>query len=344
MRWISWQKQLENFTGDLVKSFYEDKIVLVTGGSGSIGSEIVKKLVELNPKAIRVFDNNETALFDLEQELKSDKIRTLIGDIRDKDRLKRAFEDVDIIFHAAALKHVPLCEYNPFDAVKTNVMGTQNVMDAALDKNVEKVILVSTDKAVNPINVMGATKLLAERLTISANYYRGNKRTVFSCVRFGNVLNSRGSVVPLFKKQIKDGGPVTITNPKMSRFVMHIPDAAKLILNAGYLAKGEEIFILKMPAVNIVDLAEVMVEDLAPKNGFKPEDIKIEIIGKRIGEKMYEELMTEDEALCAVDMGKLFILNSKINMDSCETIEYNSDTVEKLSKDEIRLVIEDIIY
>ncbi|MBP2044984.1 UDP-N-acetylglucosamine 4,6-dehydratase family protein [Methanobacterium aggregans] len=326
-----------------MKSFYEDKIVLVTGGSGSIGREIVKKLVGLNPKAIRVLDNNETALFDLEQELKSDKIRTLIGDIRDKDRLKRAFEDVDIIFHAAALKHVPLCEYNPFDAVKTNVMGTQNVMDAALDKNVEKVILVSTDKAVNPINVMGATKLLAERLTISANYYRGNKRTVFSCVRFGNVLNSRGSVVPLFKKQIKDGGPVTITNPKMSRFIMHIPDAAKLILKAGYLAEGEEIFILKMPAVNIVDLAEVMVEDLAPKNGFKAEDIKIKIIGKRIGEKMYEELMTEDEALCAVESAKLFILNSKIDTDSCEAIEYNSDTVEKLSKDEIRMIIKDII-
>ena len=327
-----------------MKSFYKDKVVLVTGGSGSIGREIVKKLLEANPKAIRVFDNNETALFDLEQELNSDKIRTFIGDIRDKDRLKRAFENVDIIFHAAALKHVPLCEYNPFDAVKTNVLGTQNVLDAALDKNVEKVIMVSTDKAVNPINVMGATKLLAERLTVSANYYRGNRRTVFSCVRFGNVLNSRGSVVPTFQKQIKNGGPVTVTDSEMTRFIMHIPDAARLILRAGQMAHGKEIFILKMPAVNIVDLADVMVEELAPEYGYVPEKIEIEIMGKRLGEKMYEELMTEDEALCAVDDGRLFILNSKKEVNPDNGFEYNSDSVEKLSKDQIKSIIQDIMF
>lgn len=327
-----------------MESFYRDKVVLVTGGSGSIGREIVKKLLEADPKAIRVFDNNETALFDLEQELSSDKIRTFIGDVRDKDRLKRAFENVDIIFHAAALKHVPLCEYNPFDAVKTNVLGTQNVLDAALDKNVEKVIMVSTDKAVNPINVMGATKLLAERLTVSANYYRGNRRTVFSCVRFGNVLNSRGSVVPTFQKQIKNGGPVTVTDPEMTRFIMHIPDAAGLILKAGQMAHGKEIFILKMPAVNIVDLADVMVEELAPEYGYVPEKIEIEIMGKRLGEKMYEELMTEDEALCAVDDGRLFILNSKKEVNPDNGFEYNSDSVEKLSKDQIKSIIQGIMF
>ena len=273
----------------------------------------------------------------MEEDLKSDRIRTFIGDIRDKDRLERAFEGVDIIFHAAALKHVPLCEFNPFDAVKTNVLGTQNVLDAALDTNVGKVIVISTDKSVNPINVMGATKLLAERLTVSANFYAGNRRTVFSCVRFGNVLNSRGSVVPIFRKQISNGGPVTITDSKMSRFIMHIPDSVDLILLAGYMAVGEEIFILKMSAVNVVDLAEVMIEELAPKYGYATEDIDVKIIGKRFGEKMYEELVTEDEALYVEDKGNLFILNSKKKIYSGEKFYYDSDSVEKLSKDEIRM-------
>ncbi|MCL2116405.1 MAG: polysaccharide biosynthesis protein, partial [Methanobrevibacter sp.] len=247
-----------------MESFYKGKKILVTGGSGSIGSEIVEKLVSLPVDSIRVFDNNETALFDLETDLNSPKIRTLIGDIRDLERLNRAFEDIDIVFHAAALKHVPLCEFNPFDAVKTNVVGTQNVLDAAINCDVAKVILVSTDKAVNPINVMGATKLLAERLILSANSYAGNKRTIFSCVRFGNVLNSRGSVIPLFKKQIKNGGPVTITDPDMTRFIMHISDAADLILKSGQKAIGGEIFILKMSAVKITDLANAMINILAP--------------------------------------------------------------------------------
>ena len=244
---------------------------------------------------------------------------------------------MDIIFHAAALKHVPLCEFNPFDAVKTNVLGTQNVLDAALNTNVGKVIMISTDKSVNPINVMGATKLLAERLTISANYYGATKRTAFSCVRFGNVLDSRGSVIPIFRKQISNGGPVTITDSEMSRFIMHIPDSVDLILMAGYMAVGEEIFILKMPAVNVVDLAEVMIDDLAPKYGYSPEDIDIEIIGKRFGEKLFEELVTKDEAMYVEDKGNLFILNSKNKIYSGEKFSYDSDSAEKLSKDEIRM-------
>lgn len=324
-----------------MESFYEDKVVLVTGGSGSIGKEIVNKLAKLNPQSIRVFDNNETALYEVAEEIKSDKIRTLIGDIRDKDRLKRAFEGVDIVFHAAALKHVPLCEINPFDAVKTNVVGTQNVMDCAIDEGLEKVILVSTDKAVNPISVMGATKLLAERLTISANYYTGNKDPIFSCVRFGNVLNSRGSVVPLFKKQIKNGGPVTITDPGMSRFIMKIPDAAELILKAGKKAMGGEIFILKMPAVNILDLAEVMIEELAPKYGYNPNEIEISIIGKRINEKLFEELMTEDEARCAIDNHDLIILKNDQEIHD-NYFEYNSDYIDKLPKEEIKEIVKDI--
>lgn len=324
-----------------MNSFYKDKIILVTGGTGSIGSEIVRKVLELNPKTIRVLDNNETGLFELEHELNSDKIRNFIGDIRDKERLKRAFEGVDIIFHAAALKHVPLCEYNPFDAVKTNVIGTQNVLNAALDMDVEKVIVISTDKTVNPINVMGATKLLAERLTISANYYTGDKRTVFSCVRFGNVLDSRGSVVPLFKNQIKNGGPVTITDPEMSRFVMGIPQAVELILKAGQKTEGKEIFILKMPSLNITDLAEVMIDEFAPLYDYNPGDIEIKIIGKRNGEKIYEELMTEEELNFAFDNNELYVLNSeKINLSKNSlNHSYRSDLAKKLSKEGIREII-----
>ncbi len=328
---------------DKMKSFYEDKIIIVTGGTGSIGSEIVRELLEFNPKVVRVLDNNETGLFELEQELNSDKIRTFMGDIRDKERLLRAFEGVDIVFHAGALKHVPLCEYNPFDAVKTNIIGTQNVLNAALDKEVGKVIVISTDKAVNPINVMGATKLLAERLTISANYYTGKKDTVFSCVRFGNVLDSRGSVVPLFKSQIKKGGPITITSTDMTRFIMGIPQAVQLILRAGEISEGKEIFILKMPALNIVDLAEVMVEEYAPTYGYKPENIKIELIGKRFGEKTYEELMTEEEMIFAIDQGELYIINSD-NECSEDKIIYNSNQAEKLSKKEIKDIIREFCH
>ena len=288
-------------------------------------------------------DNNETALFELEEELNSDKLRIFYGDVRDKDRLKRAFDNVNIIFHAGALKHVPLCEFNPFDAIKTNIIGTQNVLDVALDRDVEKVIFVSTDKAVNPINVMGASKLLAERLTISSNFYSGDKNTVFSCVRFGNVLNSRGSVIPVFKNQIKNGGPVKITDKEMTRFIMGIPEAVKLILKAGQQAKGQEIFILKMQAANIMDLAEVMIENLSEIYGYSPQEIEIEIIGKRIGEKMYEELMTADESLYAIDSDGLYILNSNYQENLNNGIEYNSDNVQLLSKNQIKDIIMDIL-
>jgi len=257
------------------------------------------------------------------------------------DRLNRAFEGVDIIFHAAALKHVPLCEFNPFDAVKTNVVGTQNVLEAAINCDVAKVILVSTDKAVNPINVMGATKLLAERLALSANFYATNSRTIFSAVRFGNVLNSRGSVIPLFEKQIKNGGPVTITDPNMTRFIMGIDDAADLILKSGEKAEGGEVFILKMPAVKITDLAKGMIEVLAPRFGF--ENIDIEFIGKRIGEKLYEELMTEDEMIFSREEEELFILSKDIVNNENDFI-YNSDFVEHLSKDEIKGIIESMFF
>ena len=340
----------------MAENYYKGKKILVTGGVGSIGSQLVRKLLTLDPAIIRVLDNNETGLFDLEQDLHSNKIRTLVGDIRDKERLVVAMDGIDFVFHASALKHVPLCEYNPFDAVKTNVLGTQNVLEAALAQEVEKVINVSTDKAVSPTNVMGATKLLAERLTISANYYRGNKRTIFSSVRFGNVLNSRGSVIPLFLKQIRDGGPVTLTDEDMTRFFMDIPTAVDLIITANRIAKGKEIYILKMPAIKILDLAEVMIEQYAPKFGHSPKDIKIKIIGKRNGEKLYEELITEEDAERAYECEDLIIIHpqtlwyeepAKIPSDEqCikSTMKsYSSSKVPLLTKDQIRDTLSTII-
>ena len=295
-----------------LKNFYEGKIILVTGGVGSIGSEVVRSILEYNPEAVRVLDSNETGLFDLEQELQSEKIRLFVGDVKDKERLKKAIENVDIVFHAAALKHVPLCEYNPFEAVKTNVIGTQNLIDVAMDEEVGKLITISTDKAVNPVNVMGATKLLAERLTVSANFYKGWKKTTFSCVRFGNVLDTRGSVIPLFRKQIQNGSPLTITDLNMSRFMMSIPKAVELVLKSAEFAKGGEIFIFKMPALRISDLAETMIEELAPKYGHDPNEIEIKTVGRRSGEKLYEELMTEDEAENAYEDGEMFVVLPQI--------------------------------
>lgn len=325
----------------MLNDYYKGKKVLVTGGSGSIGQKIVKELIQYDVDVVRVLDNNETALFDLEQDLKSSKIRTFVGDIRDLQRLKMAFKDIDIIFHAAAYKHVPLCEYNPMDAVKTNVMGTQNIIDAAIVCEVKKVILISTDKAVNPANVMGATKLLAERLMISSNAYSGIGGTQFSCVRFGNVLNSRGSVIPVFKKQIKDGGPLTITDEAMTRFIMHIHEAAKLILTAGSISEGGEIFILKMPSVKVTDLAEAMLEYYAPKYGYDVEDIDVEIIGKRVGEKLHEELMTPDEILYAEETKDLFIIRKEY-VENHPNFIYDSSEIGQLSKEEILKILDEI--
>lgn len=326
-----------------MKNLYEGKTILVTGGAGSIGSALVRKILSYNPKTVRVLDINETALFNLEQELESRAMRFLVGDIRDKERLVRAVEDVDIVFHAAALKHVPLCESNPFEAVQTNVLGTKNLIEASLQENVEKFITISTDKAVNPINVLGASKLLAERLTISANLYKGKRKTIFSCVRFGNVLNSQGSVVPVFKERIKRGGPIEITHQDMTRFVMTIDKAIELVLKAVQISAGGEIFILKMPALRVKDLAEAMIKEMAPRYGMAPEKIKIKFIGKRNGEKMYEELMNWDEAEMAAETEDMFILSSSNlngnNAAGNRVKVYDSRDTKLMGLDEIRKIL-----
>ena len=301
------EKKLENI--------FRNKKILVTGGTGCIGSEIVKKLLTYKPYVVRIFSNDEDETFRLSQEL-SEKynLRFLIGDIRDKERLIRAMEGIDIVYHAAALKHVPLCEYNPFEAIKTNVFGTQNVIEAALSNGVEKVINISTDKAVNPVNTMGATKLLAEKLNIDANFYKGFRKTIFSCVRFGNVLYSRGSVIPLFEEQIKQKKPITITDPDMTRFMMSISETIDLVFKATIMAKGGEIFILKMPVVRLGDLTDVIIERYTQEHGDKKENIKKKCVGPRPGEKIFEELMTEAEAEMAFETEDMLIIPPQVEL------------------------------
>ena len=296
-------------------SIFKNKKILVTGGTGSLGKELVRHLLKNEgPETVRIFDVDETEQFDFQHELKGyeDITRFLLGDVRDRERLHRAAEDVDIIFHTAALKHVGACEYNPFEAVKTNVLGTQNIIDVAIDNNVERIIFTSSDKAVNPSNTMGATKLLAEKLMTSANFYKGNRDCIFSSVRFGNVMGSRGSVIPLFKQQIKSGGPLTITDPTMTRFMMSMSQAIDLVLSSVKMANGGEVFIFKMPTINIFDLAQVLIEGLAPRYDYSPKDINIKIIGTKPGEKMYEELMTEDEAIRSLERDDMFIILPEI--------------------------------
>ncbi|MCR4335265.1 MAG: polysaccharide biosynthesis protein [archaeon] len=327
------------------EKFFKDKDILVTGGCGSVGSEIVKQLLEYDVKRVRVLDNSEVAQFNLLQRMKNNpKLRALIGDIRDLQRVKRAMKGVDIVFHAAALKHVPLCEYNPFEAVSTNVYGTQNLVNIAGEEGVEKFISISTDKAVNPINTMGATKLLSEKIVLNASI--GDVDTQFSCVRFGNVLNSSGSVIPIFEEQIKKGGPVTLTSKEMVRFFMSLPNAVELILKAAQEMTSREIFILKMNAMKIIDLAEIMIEEVAPKYGYNPKDIKIEIIGKRPGEKISELLMTTEEAEYAVEKDNLFIIKEQpISMYAAGkkqspiqplSKQYDANSAKLLNREEIR--------
>lgn len=330
-------------------NIFENKKILITGGAGCIGSEIARRIREFNPDTIRIFDNNESGLYRLQQDMKDIKFRFFLGDLKDKYRLKRAVEDVDIVFHAAALKHVHICEYNPFDAVKTNVIGTQNLIDVALDENIEKLISISTDKATNPCGVMGATKLLSERLITAANFYKGKRKTVLSSVRFGNVIGSNGSVIPLFRKQIKNGGPVTVTDRKMTRFMMSIEDAVNLIFKATEFAKGGEIFILKMPALKIIDLAEAMIEELATRGNKKPEDIEIKFIGPRPGEKLHEELVTKKEAKNIIETDDMFIIlpdtlpldTSKMTYPGSKKAEISSysSNANTITKDEIKKLL-----
>lgn len=289
---------------------YEGKSILVTGGAGSVGGALVRRLLEYGPKVVRILDQDENGLFLLKEDLPANaRVRYLLGHVQDRERLQRALEGIDVVFHAAALKHIPFCEYNAFEAVQVNILGTQNVIEACLDNGVGRMITISTDKAVNPTSNMGTTKLLAERITIDGNHYHGTKPSRFSCVRFGNVLGSRGSIVPVLKHRVSRGEPVEITHPDMTRFLMTVDEAVDLVLKAGALMQGGEVFILKsMGSFRVGDLIELGLEELVTQNGQSLEGIQARIVGPRKGEKMHEELMTESEAARALETEDMYIL------------------------------------
>ena len=296
-------------------SFFSGKTVLVTGGCGTVGRELVRQLLEHDLCEIRVIDTNESEVFFIEQELlqhqrqnPSSKTRSLcqIGDIRDGEMLNRIFAGVDIVLHTAALKHVILCERAPFDAVQTNVLGVRNVIEAALNNDVERVIFTSSDKAVNPTNVMGTSKLMGERLITAANSLRLQGRTIFSSTRFGNVLGSRGSVIPIFARQIQQGGPVTLTDNRMTRFIMTLEESCRLVLSAAEKARGGEVFVTKMPVIRIADLADVMIDELSSHFGYEPRQITTTEIGAKPGEKLYEELMSDEETRRTIELEEMF--------------------------------------
>ena len=284
--------------------YLSGKNILITGVCGTVGSELARVLLsdsEYNVGKLVGIDNNETELFFVDQRfLKDSRASFLLADIRDEASLSDAMDDIDIVFHTAAFKHVILCERSPNQAVNTNINGVNSLIRAAKRASVEKVIFTSSDKAVNPTNVMGTSKLMGERLITAANNSRESK-TVFASTRFGNVLGSNGSVIPIFKKQIASGGPVTLTDPEMTRFVMTVEESVKLIIDSAEIACGGEVFITKMPILRIQDLAEVMIELITGNN-----DMDIEIIGSKPGEKLYEELMSDEETRRAIELDRYF--------------------------------------
>ena len=292
-----------------MQNYYKDKTILIIGGTGTIGRRIAEILMQWEPAVIRILSRDEGKQFEMAHELENeDLLRFFIGDVRDKDRVERACRGVDIVFNLAAMKHVPACEYDPYDALKTNVMGTQNVICAAFQNKVQRVVFTSTDKAISPTNVMGATKLMAERLMATANYNQGPTDTVFSCVRFGNVMGSRGSVIPLFKSQIQRQRKVTITDGEMTRFMMSITEAAKLTLKAATMPQGGEIFVLKMPVIRVGDLVDVVIEETCRKYDIPAGEVRREEIGLRFGEKMFEELMTIEESKFGFELPDMYAI------------------------------------
>lgn len=281
----------------LIQRSLQGKTILLTGGTGSFGQRLTKILIEhFSFKTLRIFSRDELKQHDMARQVTDDRIRFFIGDVRDANRVHRAVQGVDVIIHAAAMKQVPTCEYNPFEAVRTNVLGAQNLIDAAIDQNVQHIMALSTDKAVNPINLYGATKLCAERIVVQGNTYAGSRPTRMSCVRYGNVLGSRGSVVPVFEKQRREG-KVTVTDKRMTRFWLTLDQAVWFVLRCLTLARGGEIFVPKIPSIGILDLVEAMAPDCS-----------IDYMGLRPGEKLHEVLLTEDESRHAVEYDDLFTI------------------------------------
>jgi UDP-N-acetylglucosamine 4,6-dehydratase len=283
-----------------MSSFWSDKVVLVTGGTGSFGRKFTEiMLKEYQPKKLIVFSRDELKQHEMRQVFPDggqSPIRYFIGDVRDRERLERAFHGVDIVVHAAALKQVPACEYNPIEAIKTNVVGATNIIEAAIDQGVKNVLALSTDKAVNPVNLYGATKLCAEKLFVQGNAYSGGGSTKFSCVRYGNVVGSRGSVIPLFRKQ-RESGRITVTDERMTRFWITLDKGVRFVINCTERMAGGEVFVPKIPSMNIMDLANAIAPGCPVDN-----------IGIRPGEKLHEVLLGEDESRDTVELNDMFVV------------------------------------
>jgi len=330
---------------------WENQVVLITGVCGTVGKETLKQVLSRKPSRVVGIDINESELFFLQEEYRNDeRVKLFLGDVRDRDTLHRKMNGVDIVLHTAAYKHVILCEESPRDAILTNIQGTQNVIDTAIENNVARVIFTSSDKAVNPTNVMGTSKLMGERLMTAANAHKGdNSKTIFASTRFGNVLGSNGSVLPLFKKQIASKGPVTLTDPAMTRFVMTLEESVHLVMDSVFLAKGGEVFVTKMPVIKISDLLQVLIDELAPRHGYSPDHIEVKVTGTKPGEKLYEELMNDEEIRRTVEIDQFFVIipafkqvyqeiDYRYQGTTRNGIErpYKSSVESPLSRDEIR--------
>ncbi|WP_340101711.1 SDR family NAD(P)-dependent oxidoreductase [Salinibaculum salinum] len=324
------------------------KNVLVTGGAGSVGTILIRRLLDQDPNVVRILDQSEPGLAALKKALDDDRCRFLSGNIRDKDRLRRAVDGIDIVIHTAAMKHVDICEYNPFEAVQTNVVGLQNLIEASIDAGVDRFILTSSDKAVHPANTMGTTKLLGEKLVTAANKYSGGHDILLASVRFGNVINSSHSVIPVFKEQIQEGGPITLTDPKMTRFFLTYNDVASLVLQAMKHTEGGEVFVHKMDAIRIEDLAQAMIDVFGPMYGHDPANIEIKVTGRRVGETFDEEILTEREVSRTIESESLYAITPEQSgengylkhdgIDGFEPVEdvvRSSERAEKMSREEI---------
>ena len=280
-------------------SIFKDKTLLITGGTGSFGNAVLKRFLDTDIREIRIFSRDEKKQEDMRIKYKNDKIKFYIGDVRDYRSIDDAMDGVDYIFHAAALKQVPSCEFYPIQAVKTNILGTENVLEAAINHNVKKVIVLSTDKAAYPINAMGMSKAMMEKVAVAKGRDLREDQTIICRTRYGNVMASRGSVIPLFCEQIKEGKPLTITNPEMTRFMMTLEDAVDLVIYAFEHGEQGDLFVQKAPAATIDTLAKAIKE-------LKHSDLPINCIGTRHGEKLYEVLVTKEEMVNAVDMGNYY--------------------------------------
>jgi len=323
---------------------FENKKILVTGGTGSLGVALITKLLKTNVETIRIFSRDELKQSQMESHFHDERLRFLIGDVRDKERLENAVEGIDIVVHTAALKQVPVIEYNPFEAIKTNVQGSQNLVEACLNKNVGFALAIGTDKAVSPFNTYGATKLLMERLFVSANYYKGERKTKFACVRYGNVLGSRGSIIPKFIEQIISGDKITITDPNMTRFNITIDQALDLIFRVIKNTVGGDIHIPKLDAYKVGDMKDVLLDLMDCKN----EEKRIPV---RIGEKHHEILINEHEIRNTYENqdNDYVIYENQLTKDHSEkipnsnkaalTTEYSSDKVKLVSKKELKEII-----